>query len=195
MSIYGTADKGAHDNPVVFMGQDLIEVPGFMKMMPMKLEVARKTAKYNRLGTLPRDHDRQAGDWVKVDNDWYLLGNIGPDMYRGQVIRYNSELLYCTDVVTVVRPTVVKDPTHGGVTGQTFETVQADARALITVSDLFVEGELEADVGDWYLYWSIHLPALRPKDKLMYHGKALEVKFEKYDTLGVVTYRLREANV
>ena len=195
MGLYDSADKAAKDNPVTFIGSDGVPTVGYCKMTPMKLEVARKTAKYNRLGTLPRDHKRQAGDWVQIDEDWYIVGNISPDMYRGQVIRYNSELMYVTDVVTVYRPTVTKDATHGGVTGQTLLPVEVDAKVLITTSDMFVEGPREEDVGDWFLYWSIHLPPLRPKDRLEYRGKALEVKFERYDTLGVVMYRLKEANV
>jgi hypothetical protein len=194
MRLKTVADKAVKRNPVTCMGSDAISYTAHLTLVPMKLEVARKSAKYNRVGVLASDTVCIPGDYVLTGLEWYLLGNVSPDVHKGAVIRHSAEMLWCSNTISVQRPVNTKSTAHGGIVGRTASLVFENTKVAFVATDLFIKTERAAKTGHWFLYTSIHAPELQSEDFFIVNSQLFEVKYQQYDMPGIRTYEVANAN-
>lgn len=162
-----------------------------MKTLPIELAVARKSAKYNRLGLFLPTTIVQEGDYVIQAGETYIVGNLSPDVHRGKVVRLVAELIWCSHLgLNAYRADIVRNVAGSMVGEGAPVAIASGINLLLTTSDLFVEGARDVDIGYWNAYISKHVPPLQAEDYITVDGRHYEVKWVKNETQGALTYRL-----
>lgn len=191
MSAHAAAERAIRQNPVVVYGADGRAAASHMKLLSIELAVARRSAKYNRIGLFLPDTEVQEGDRVEVGGDSYLVGNLSADVHRGRTIRLAAELIWCSHLFCQFhRPTLLRNVAGSAVGEGEPALVASNVALLFTTSDLFVEGARDVDVGYWNAYVSRHVPQLQAEDYVVVDGRQYEVKWYKNEMQGVTTYRV-----
>ena len=194
MSVFGIAAKTVKQNKVSVAGVTGLVRTSFMKVLPMDLVVARKSARYNRIGISLPDTDIKEGEFIKAGGDWYIVGNITKDLHKGRPIRSVSELVWCSHLdATVQRPDVVRDPFSGSIIGETTTQLFKDVKLLFSTAEVFSETDRDTEVGYWNAYVSKLYGLLRSETQLIVDGSLYEIKYHRDDIQGVYTYRVMKA--
>lgn len=195
MSVLAASVNAIRRNPVVHIGSNGITGSSFMKMLPIELAVARKSAKYNRIGLFLPDTNVAEGDYVRdLANDWYIIANLNADSHKGEIVRYMAELVFCSHIdASVVKPTVQRDQVSGSIIGDATQVLHQNVKLLFTTVDITLEDDRGVDIGSWNIYVSKHLPELKAETTFLVNGKSYEIKYSRHDMQGVVTYRVMRA--
>jgi hypothetical protein len=189
-----TSFRAIRQNPVGIVGADGVERPGFMKILPIELAVARRSTKYNRIGLFLPDGGVQEGDLVRQAGETYIVGNLSPDVYRGRVIRLAAEMVWCSHLgVEAYRPTLTRHPSSGVIIGSDAQLVASGISLLLITSDISVASSREVAMGQWNAYVSRHATTLQSEDYLLLNGTQYEVKYSQTDIQGIRTYRVMRA--
>lgn len=178
-------------NPISVIDADGRVSASHMKTLPIELAVARKSAKYNRIGLFLPTTSVQEGDYVIQAGETYIVGNLSPDVHRGKTVRLAAELIWCSHLsATAYRADIVRNVAGSMVGEGTPVVIASGVNLLLTTSDIFVEGVRDVDVGYWNAYVSKHVPTLQAEDYFILDDRQYEVKWAKYEVQGAVTYRL-----
>jgi len=195
MSAFGIAAKAVRQNPVSVTGINGVVRASYMKVLPMELAVARKSAKYNRIGISLPNTDILEGEHVLSAGDWYIVANVSRDTHRGRPIRSISELVWCshTDIL-VRRPVSVRDSNSGSIIGDTYTELAQNVKLLFTTFEMMDEGDRGVTVGYWNLYASKLYGQWPSETEFTIAGRRYEVDWCRDDMQGVYTYRVTKAN-
>ena len=191
MSVHKVVRRIVKQNPISVVDADGRVSVSHMKTLPIELAVARKSAKYNRLGLFLPTTIVQEGDYVIQAGETYIVGNLSPDVHRGKVVRLVAELIWCSHLgLNAYRADIVRNAAGSMVGEGAPVTIASGINLLLTTSDLFVEGARDVDIGYWNAYISKHVPLLQAEDYITIDGRHYEVKWVKNETQGALTYRL-----
>lgn len=191
MSVHKVVRRIVKQNPISVVDADGRVSVSHMKTLPIELAVARKSAKYNRLGLFLPTTIVQEGDYVIQAGETYIVGNLSPDVHRGKVVRLVAELIWCSHLgLNAYRADIVRNVAGSMVGEGAPVAIASGINLLLTTSDLFVEGARDVDIGYWNAYISKHVPPLQAEDYITVDGRHYEVKWVKNETQGALTYRL-----